>query len=233
VLLRAVIFDLDGTLADSATAEQASWPSLAAVVGSRTPGLDEDEFRRRYHSVFRAHWDDFLHGRIDFGEYRRRRLEEALAPWRPLDDELFDAYRAEKRRTIERLRPFDDAVETIERLRAAGLGVGLLTNGPSWLQRAKLEVTGLGAQLDAIAISEEIGVSKPEVAAFRVAAAMLGAHVGETAMVGDSPVYDAAGAMAAGLAHAVLVAHDPTVDGNGASVVATLSELPDVLGLGG
>jgi FMN phosphatase YigB (HAD superfamily) len=43
--------------------------------------------------------------------------------------------------------------ELIDRLRATGLRVGVLTNGPSELQRHKLAVTGLDGLLDAVAIS--------------------------------------------------------------------------------
>jgi FMN phosphatase YigB (HAD superfamily) len=40
-----------------------------------------------------------------------------------------------------------------DRPRATGLRVGVLTNGPSELQRHKLAVTGLDGLLDAVAIS--------------------------------------------------------------------------------
>jgi putative hydrolase of the HAD superfamily len=230
--LRGVLFDLDGTLADTASAEREAWPALAAVIRRHAPGADEEELRTRYHSVFEEHWTAYLDGHIDFATYRRRRLTEALAPWRQVDDELFEAYRVEKRRGIERLRLFDDALATIEALRRAGLQIGLLTNGPSSLQRHKLEVTRLEPELDAVAVSEEIGVAKPEPEAFYTAAAMIGCEPGELAMVGDSPEYDIAGAIAAGLALAVLVTRGLDLDANGATVVSTLAELPAALGIG-
>ena len=189
------------------------------------PQVDDDELRRRYGSVFGAHWDDFLAGRIDFGQYRWNRLREAVAPWAELDDALFLAYREEKRRSVERLRPFDDAVPTIARLREGGLRIGLLTNGPSSLQRRKLEVTGLAGELDGIAISEEIGVAKPDARAFRVAAALIDLAPGDVAMVGDSPAYDIAGAIGAGLAAAVLIGDSPP-EAEGALAARTLAEVP-------
>ena len=225
-----VLFDLDGTLADTASAERDTWPALADVIEKRVPAVDQDELGQRYNAVFERHWADFLHGRIDFGEYRWNRLREAVAPWAELDEGLFEAYRSEKRRSIERLRPFDDAVDTLAELRTAGLRVGLLTNGPSWLQRRKLEITDLARELDAIAISEEIGVAKPEPQAFRLAAEMLGCEPHALAMVGDSPAYDIAGAIGAGLAVAVLIG-DVEPRPEGALTVRTLREVPAALGV--
>ena len=227
--LRGILFDLDGTLADTAGAERDAWPALAEVIRSRVPGLDVEELHERYSKLFEAHWQDFLDGRIDFAAYRWNRLSAAIEPWGPVDQQLFEAYRTEKRRTLDRLRPFADAVATIDALQAAGLRVGLLTNGPSELQRRKLAVTDLERRLDGIAISEEIGVAKPDAEAFRVAARLIGCTPAETAMVGDSPAYDIAGAIGAGLAAAVLVSVAPDPDRDGVLIVRTLSEVPEVL----
>ena len=70
-------------------------------------------------------------------------------------------------------------------LRGAGVRTALLTNGPSWMQRHKVELLGLEPQLDAIGISEEIGVAKPDPAAFAGALELLGTAPQETVMVGD------------------------------------------------
>jgi putative hydrolase of the HAD superfamily len=233
VTLSGILFDLDGTLADTASAERDAWPSLAAVIERHAPMVDVDDLHGRYHQAFERHWTAFVDGEIDFAEYRRRRLGEALEPWCEVTDELFEAYRAEKRRGVERLRLFDDAVPTLRTLRASGLRVGLLTNGPSTLQRHKLEVTRLEPELDAIAISEEIDAWKPGGDAFHRAAELLGCSPAETAMVGDSPVYDIEGALAAGLGLAVLVGRDVDLELEGTAVVPALADVPALLGAAG
>jgi putative hydrolase of the HAD superfamily len=231
VSLRGVLFDLDGTLADTALAEREAWDALSAVIETHVPALERDELRRRYERVFEQHWTGYLEGRLEFSEYRWNRLREAIAPWAELDQALFEAYRQEKRRTVEHLRLFDDAIPTVRMLRAQGLRVGLLTNGPSELQRRKLAVTGIEPELEGIAISEEIGAAKPDPRAFVLAAAMLDLEPAETAMVGDSPVYDIAGAHAAGCSPAVLVTWGLDLAADGAIPIETLEELPAALGL--
>jgi len=75
--------------------------------------------------------------------------------------------------------------------------LGLLSNGSVTAQRAKLRRLGLESCFDAILISGELGVEKPDRAIFQRALAALGCDRG--CMVGDDPVRDIAGARAAGL----------------------------------
>jgi putative hydrolase of the HAD superfamily len=231
VELSGILFDLDGTLADTAGAEREAWDAIADVIEHHLPSVDRHELYERYTAVFETHWSAFLAGEIDFGEYRRRRLGEAVAPWGEVDDAFFEAYRQEKRRGVERLQPFAAAVPILRHARSLGLRVGLLTNGPSELQRKKLAVTRLEGELDAIAISEEIGAAKPHRQAFERAAQLLGCALPGLAMVGDSPAYDIEGALASGLAAAVLVAGGRPLDVQGARVVAALEDVPAALGI--
>lgn len=229
--IRGVLFDLDGTLADTAAAEREAWDAIADVIERHVPGVDRHALYERYSTVFEPHWTAYLEGRLDFKQYRWNRLRDAIEPWGTLDDELFEAYRAEKRNGLDNLRLFDDAVATLREIRGRGLPIALLTNGPSELQRRKVELTGLAPELDAIAISEEIGVAKPHRDAFATAARMIGLEPGEVAMVGDSPVYDIGGALDAGLPAAVLVTGGLSVSADGAATVRTLAEVPAALRL--
>ena len=81
MLLTGILFDLDGTLTDTAGAERGAWDAIADLIEHHVPGVDRHELYERYTSVFEGHWTSFLAGEIDFGEYRRRRLSEAIAPW--------------------------------------------------------------------------------------------------------------------------------------------------------
>src|SRR5438445_215818 len=79
----------------------------------------------------------------------------------------------------------------------------LVTNGPSDVQRRKLAATGLEDAFDAIVISSELGVTKPDRRVYLHACRELGVAPGLAAMVGDSHPNDVAGPLAAGLGAAV------------------------------
>lgn len=233
-MLTAVLFDLDDTLADSTGVHERVWPAVVQTVALHTPGLQAEAFLLRYDEVMEEHYTRLLRGEVDFRGFRRNRLAEALAPWGEVGDELFSAYLAVKERVVDELRAQHGAVATLRRLRRTGIRVGVLTNGPGELQRRKLEVTGLAAELDAVAISGEIGAHKPAGEAFAAALELLGCKAHAAAMVGDSLANDVHGALAHGFARVVwfgppagAVAELP------AEVLRTrrLGEVPRLLGL--
>ena len=226
------MFDFDDTLADSSGVHERVWPAVLAVLRRHVPGLDPAAFLERYDGLMEHHYERLVRGEVDFAGFRRARLIAAIAPWAEVDDELFRDYQAVKLRVVDDLRLFDDAVATIRSMRAAGIRVGLLTNGPSELQRRKLAVTGIEAELDVIGISEELGAHKPAAAAFETVLELLGCNADEAAMVGDSLANDIAGALAFGFGHVVWVSSDTAEPPAGAHRVRRLAEVPGILGIG-
>jgi putative hydrolase of the HAD superfamily len=208
------------------------WEGVADVIAELVPGVDRAELRRRYLAALDVHFPRYAAGEVDFTTFRRRRLADALEPWGEVTDELFERYAAEKVRIASELRPFPEAVAVLRMLRARGMRVGVLTNGLGWAQRRKLAASGLGPELDAIAISEELGVAKPAREAFERALALLGTRAEETAMVGDSLRNDVLGALEAGLAAAVWMpgARQGELP-EGAYLARKIAEVPQVLGL--
>jgi putative hydrolase of the HAD superfamily len=230
-VIRGVIFDFDDTLADTSGVHERVWPSVVAVVARHVPGLDEQQFLERYDGVMDAHYERLLHGKVDFEGFRRERLAEALEPWAPVSDELMREYYAVKVRVIDELRPYADAIPTLRSLRAAGIRVAILTNGPSELQRRKLAVTGIDREVDVIGISGEIGAHKPSSSAFAAVLELLGAEAAEAAMVGDSLVNDVGGALAHGFARVVWVARSEGSLPEGALEARCIAEVPHLIGI--
>ena len=83
---------------------------------------------------------------------------------------------------------------------AAATCSACVTNGGAPLQRAKIERYDLARFFDVVRIEGEVGVGKPEAAAFAGALAALGAAGEPAMMIGDDLEADVAGAQAAGLA---------------------------------
>jgi putative hydrolase of the HAD superfamily len=229
--IRGILFDLDFTLVDNDVGWRRLWPSVAERFAERYPGFDPEEFESRSYEFADRHYELLLRGDIDYDTYRRDYVRHGVEPWGELEDDLYAAYSDARTRSVDLIELFGDAVETIRALRARGLKIGILTNGPSELQRRKLRLIGIEDEVDAVAISEELGVSKPDPEAYAKAVAMLDLDPGEVAMVGDHVVNDVAGALAAGLAAAVWVERRSGEElPDGAHLAQELAEVPELLG---
>jgi putative hydrolase of the HAD superfamily len=97
------------------------------------------------------------------------------------------------------IAPLPGAIEALHRLRELDVRLGLITNGASAGQRAKIERFALAAHFDYIGIEAEVGFGKPHRGAYQAALASLGATPEETWMVGDNLDWDVAGAQAVGI----------------------------------
>ena len=112
-----------------------------------------------------------------------------------------------------------------------GYRLAILTNGPSDMQRGKLERLGYLPLVDEVAISAEIGAAKPDRAAYDAVVAMLDLPREELVMVGDNWEWDVAGALDAGLAAAYYVGPDHPPERDAAHVLESVAGLPAALGL--
>jgi putative hydrolase of the HAD superfamily len=90
-------------------------------------------------------------------------------------------------------------LDGLDRLRAAGWAVGIVTNGMTDNQTGKIERTGLASRVDGWAISGAEGVRKPDARLFEIAAGRCGAPLRGGWMVGDDPAKDIDGGRRAGL----------------------------------
>ena len=93
----------------------------------------------------------------------------------------------------------DGASEALDWCRRIGLACGVVTNGASATQRAKLHSLGIVERVDAVLISEEEGFAKPATEVFHRAASRLGVRPNQCAFVGDNPHTDVDGSHRAGM----------------------------------
>ena len=83
--------------------------------------------------------------------------------------------------------------------RERGLKLAVITNGENAMQRRKMAAMGVEQFFDAVLVSEDEGVRKPDAEIFRRALARCGVAAHEAVFVGDHPVADVEGAQRAGL----------------------------------
>ena len=77
--------------------------------------------------------------------------------------------------------------------------MGVITNGPSYLQNHKMDTSGLRPYCDIVVVSGDVGVHKPDPRLFEIVAEKVGLTTEECVYVGDHPVNDIQGALASGM----------------------------------
>jgi putative hydrolase of the HAD superfamily len=92
----------------------------------------------------------------------------------------------------------------LEDIQEAGLPAAIVTNGGLAMQSRKIDASGVRGLVDAVVISEELGVAKPDPRIFEHAMARIGAVAADSLFVGDNPEADILGAMGVGMRSAWL-----------------------------
>lgn len=209
--LRAVFFDLDGTLYDEAGGMARALDETLGIMADLVGGLDVAAARRLYPEVGRVVWEsaDLLppgpDPRARSSEIRRvlwGRLMERCG--RPVSDELagrLASLYTEARRRHHRLFPeVQGVLDRLDDIRRDDglLHVGLITNGPADLQRDKLDFCGLAGRFEPVVVSAELGAAKPDAQIFAAALERAALTPDEALYIGDNPEKDVAGARQAG-----------------------------------
>lgn len=94
---------------------------------------------------------------------------------------------------------FPDTVPVLNWLREQGYTTGILTNGPSYYQRAKLEETHMYELVDKVVLCGDLKWQKPHPITFESICAEMNSSPQETIYVGDNPRNDIEGARNAGM----------------------------------
>ncbi len=93
----------------------------------------------------------------------------------------------------------DEGVAAVLSALAQTHQLGLLTNGPSWTQRAKIEQLQLAQWFPTMIVSGEYGHDKPDARIFEEMLRQLDVRAEDAVMVGDNPDVDIRGAHGVGM----------------------------------
>ena len=126
-------------------------------------------------------------------------------------------------------RAFPDVQPALERLKSAGLMLGVVSNFEEWLERL-LESLGLAGFFDVRVISGVEGVEKPDPRIFRLALERSGAEPEQSVYVGDHPAIDIEAAEAIGMLGVLIDRRGRHPDHPG-NRITTLDELDSAIGL--
>jgi putative hydrolase of the HAD superfamily len=222
--VRALVFDLDGTLVDHEAASLTGLTTLLEFLGARH--VTATDVAGDWHRLEEEHWVAYRSGQITFQEQRRLRMvgflpiigravaiDQALVPF----DHYLKGYEAG-------WVAFDDALAALERARRAGLKTVVLTNGDQAQQEAKLRAAGLDHLSGPVVASSSLPQGKPHPMAYAAACAAAQESAPNVLMIGDNHELDVLAARAAGpqAVHLDRRGNHPATE---PSRIATLAEL--------
>lgn len=181
---KALVFDLDGTLVDSAPDLHRSLNAVLAESGRRTVALDD----------IRAMVGDGAAKLVERG------FADSGVPVDPavlprLVDNFLLHYAAGRHALTS---PFPGVISTLEMFRDRGMRLAVCTNKPYAPTMEILDSLGLSELFDAIVGGDSLPVRKPEPGHLLGTIALMGSAVHEAVMIGDSH-NDIAVARAAGV----------------------------------
>ncbi|TDK43063.1 HAD-IA family hydrolase [Antarcticimicrobium luteum] len=192
--MRSVIFDLDGTLADTSGDLLAAANTCFRQMGVGDvldPGVDQGVALRGGKRMLRVGLERL--GRFD---------PEVVEAYYPV---LLEAYAEDiDRRTVL----YPGAMEAVAALSASGYGVGVCTNKPEGLADLLLSRLGVRDAFASLVGADTLPVRKPDPEPLREAARRAGGDPAKTLLVGDSDT-DRNTAKAAGVP-SVLVTFGPS-----------------------
>nr|WP_314447166.1 HAD family phosphatase [uncultured Sphingomonas sp.] len=178
-MLKAILFDVDGTLVDSNNFHVLAWA---------------EAFRAARHDLPLS----VLHDQIGQGAdtYVRTLLPDVS---NAEAKQLADAHgRLFARHYMPRLKPFPRARDLLQRCRDEGLKVMLATSASAAEVERHLDVLGVRGIVDGWTSADDVGCSKPCPDLFEEAARKAGVRPADALVVGDTPS-DIAAAEAAGM----------------------------------
>ena len=162
-MIRAALFDWDGTLADTAEASYRCYVRMFDELGIP---FDRDAYARTYS----PNW---------YHTFRTLGLPEHR--WAEADEAWLRHFAAE---TVELI---DGARELFEDLAARGIAIGIVTSGTKPRVTRELELHGLAPLVSEAVFGPDVPHKKPHPAALQLCIQRIGVAAHEAVYIGDSP----------------------------------------------
>jgi putative hydrolase of the HAD superfamily len=228
----AVFFDAGETLVHP----HPTFPDLfASVLAQEGHSVSAETIRERIHVV-----SDRFRSAAEANELWTTSPEKSRRFWHgvyeiflrevgvPNGDGLIDRIYAEFT-DLANYALFDDVIPVLERLRSAGLTLGIVSNFEEWLERL-LGRLGVRELFDVRVISGIEGLEKPDPRIFLLAMDRAGVEPNRSVYVGDNPALDVEPARAVGMFPVLVDRRDRYLDAPG-SRISSLEELPRIMGI--
>jgi putative hydrolase of the HAD superfamily len=224
--LECVLFDAVDTLLAPAPSFQGRFVAVAAEHGVplEEAAVDAAVAAAVREAAWPEDWTDPATQRAFWLGFYREVLGSLGHTTEELAEALFQAFS-----DPAGYRLFDDVRPALDELAGRGITLGLVSNFEPWLDEV-LALQGITDRFAAVAISGTLGVAKPDPRIFKAALDEAGADPAATVHVGDQPVNDVAGALAAGIIPVLIDRFGRHPDADGAHRVEDLAGLLELVG---
>jgi len=206
--LAALVFDFDGLVLDT---ESAEYRSINEVFSDHGEELSLELWSSFIGSVDHPHWTEILEGQLG----------------RPVDrDQLVAARRATNRAVLAELPVNPGVIDLLDEARAAGVRLAMASSSPrSWVE-GHLHDRQLLDHFEFVVCGDDVERTKPDPALYLLATGRLGVEAAAVVAIEDSP-NGCLAAVAAGLS--VLAVPGPLTRGMDFSVASrVIDSLNDV-----
>ncbi|MDQ3284924.1 MAG: HAD family phosphatase [Actinomycetota bacterium] len=166
-MLKALLFDLDGTLADTNSVHRVTWAEALRPYG------------------YDVTWDfyrEYITGRVT------TEIVADLLPGFSAEEgrEIIENKEADFRERAVTLKPLPGLLDFVEKGREKGMKIALVTNAPKENASTVLRVLGLDDAFDPVILADEVGSGKPDPAPYNAALEALGVSAEEAVAFEDS-----------------------------------------------
>jgi putative hydrolase of the HAD superfamily len=187
-MIKAVLFDLDGTLLDRDESVKKfidnQYDRLNRIVGH----IPRETYIKRFIELDQRGyvWKDKVYQQL---------VEEFLITDMTSEELLQDYLEEFKNHCI----PFPNLITTLEKLKSRNLRLGMITNGRGQFQLDNIKALGIEKYFDTILISEWEGIKKPDPEIFKRALKQLNVTANQSIFVGDHSENDVKAAKNVGI----------------------------------
>lgn len=187
-VIKAVLFDLDGTLLDRDKSVQLFIDSQYERLNKQVGYISKEKYTARFIEL-----DN--HGYLWKDKVYQQLVDEfniAEITW----EELLQDYLAEFKHSCV---PFPGLTKMLQELKSDNLLLGIITNGYGQFQMDNIKALGIAQDLDVILVSEWEEMKKPDSRIFLRALEKLNVLPVKSIFVGDHPEHDVKAAQHAGM----------------------------------
>lgn len=195
-MFEVILWDVDGTLLNFKAAEKAA---IKALFLEKFHRECSDESIEIYSKINKECWGKIERGEIEKSRALLERFERFFI-YEGIDGEYAKEFNDEYQLRLGDTVVFNDESDKIVDFLRGKIKQCVVSNGTVVAQTKKLEKSGLGAKMDGVFLSEQVGAEKPNIEFFNAVFKETGdVDKDKVLIVGDSAASDIQGGKNAGI----------------------------------